>query len=132
MSNIDVRHRVTTAENNNPDQQTRWLAIGGIFGAVLASSCCIVPLLLALAGVSGAWIGTLTRLEPYKPYFAIVTLGLIGAGFWHVYLKPKPACEEGSYCARPASSRLTKAALWTATVIVLLALTVSWWAPLFY
>ena len=132
MSRSSTRQRLQSAKDGNPDRPTRWLAIGGIFGAVLASSCCIVPLLLALVGVSGAWIGTLTKLEPYRPYFAIATVGMIAAGFWHVYFKPKPACEEGSYCARPASSRLTKTVLWTATVIVLLAITIGWWAPWFY
>lgn len=134
MSHVESRNRAPRAKvkDTGPDGRTRWLAIGGIFGAVLASSCCIVPLLLALVGVSGAWIGTLTKLEPYRPYFAVVTLGMIAAGFWHVYFKPKPACEEGSYCARPASSRLTKAVLWTATAIVLLAVTIGWWAPIFY
>lgn len=132
MSSIDTRQRGQRAEDGTQDRQTRWLAIGGIFGAVLASSCCIVPLLLALAGISGAWIGTLTMLEPYRPYVATVTVGLIAAGFWHVYFRPKPACEDGSYCAKPESSRLTKTVLWTATLIVSLAVTIGWWAPWFY
>jgi mercuric ion transport protein len=38
------------------------VAAGGVVGAVAASSCCIVPLLLFSLGVSGAWIGNLTRL----------------------------------------------------------------------
>ena len=88
--------------------------------------------LLVTVGVSGAWIGNLTALEPYKPYFATVTVVLIGFGFWHVYFKPKPACEDGTYCGRPESSRLTKTALWLATVLVLLAITINYWAPLFY
>ena len=32
------------------------LAAGGVLGAVAASSCCLVPLLLFGLGVSGAWI----------------------------------------------------------------------------
>ena len=45
--------------------QRLW-ASGGALGAILASSCCIVPLLLLSLGISGAWIGNLTALEPYK------------------------------------------------------------------
>lgn len=114
------------------ETRKRWYAAGGIIGAVLASSCCIVPLLLVTVGVSGAWIGSLTALEPYKPYFAASALVLIGLGFWHAYAKRKPACEDASYCARPESSHLTKIALWLVTVLVILAMTVVWWAPLFY
>ncbi|MBB4630730.1 mercuric transporter MerT family protein [Sphingosinicella soli] len=109
-----------------------WLAAGGIVGAILASACCVVPLLLVTLGVSGAWIGNLTALEPYKPYVATATLGLIGFGFWQVYFRARPVCEPGSYCARPQSSLITKSALWIGTVITLAALTIGWWAPLFY
>ena len=79
-----------------PPRQT-WFAAGGVIGAVLASSCCIAPLLLLTLGVSGAWIGNLTALEPYKPVFLGVALVFIGLGFRQVYFKQKPACEEGSY-----------------------------------
>lgn len=108
------------------------LAALSVIGAFLASACCIVPLVLVTLGVSGAWIGNLTMLEPYKPYISAVTLVPLGLGFWQVYFRPKPACEPGSYCARPQSSIITKTALWVATAIVLLAVTIGWWAPLFY
>lgn len=108
------------------------LAAGGVFGALIASSCCVAPLLFVTLGVSGAWIGNLTALEPYKPYFLTVTGVLLAAGFWHVYIKPKRACAAGSYCARPAASRITKSALWTATLLALLSATVNLWAPAFY
>src|SRR5258708_39945763 len=114
------------------DRRKNWFAAGGIAGAVLASSCCIVPLVLVMLGVSGAWIGNLTALEPFKPYFAAVTFVSIALGFWHIYFRVKPECIEGSYCARPQSSIVTKSALWIATGLVVLALTVNWWAPFFY
>lgn len=114
------------------DRRKGWFAAGGIVGAVLASSCCIVPLVLVTLGVSGAWVGNLTALEPYKPWFAGATLVFLGLGFRKVYFRPKRACEDGSYCARPESALITKSALWIATVLVILAMTIEWWAPLFY
>ena len=108
------------------------LATGGLIGAILASSCCVVPLILVSLGISGTWIGSLTALEPYKPWFIAVSVALIGYGFWYVYFKPQESCEEGSYCARPESSRLTKAALWIGSFIVLTAATIDFWAPFFY
>lgn len=110
----------------------RFWAVGGAFGALLASSCCIAPLLLVTLGVSGAWIGNLTALEPYKPYFIGITVIFLALGFWHVYFRKAVACEDGSYCARPSSSIITKSALWFATVIVAFTATIDWWAPLFY
>ncbi|MBB4066482.1 MULTISPECIES: mercuric transporter MerT family protein [Hyphomicrobiales] len=119
-------------ERDVADRKRSWFAAGGVIGAVLASTCCIAPLVLLTLGISGAWIGTLTALEPYKPYFAVVALIFIGLGFRQVYFKAKPACVDGSYCAKPQSTLITKTALWLATVLVLLALTIDWWAPLFY
>jgi len=100
--------------------------IGGFFAGIIA------PLALVLLGVSGAWIGNLTALEPYKWYFIAATAGFLAAGFRQVYFKAKPPCDEGSYCARPASSAITKSVLWIATALVALSVTIDWWAPLFY
>ncbi|WP_416877313.1 mercuric transporter MerT family protein [Litorimonas sp.] len=113
-------------------RRRRLFATGGVVGALLASSCCIVPLILISMGVSGAWIGNFTALEPYKPIFVGIAVLFIGAGFWHVYFKKTDTCEDGSYCAKPQSSRLTKLVLWLATFAVILALTIDYWAPLFY
>ncbi len=109
-----------------------WFAAGGLIGAILASTCCLGPLVLLMLGISGAWIGNLTALEPYKPLFAAIALGFIGFGFRQVYFSNKVACAEGAYCARPASSLVIKTTLWLAAGLVVLALTVNWWAPIFY
>lgn len=80
-----------------------FLSAGGIVAALGAASCCVVPFLLFLAGVSGAWIGNLTALAPYQPVFTAVAVGCIGYGAYLVYCKPHAACAEGSHCIRPAS-----------------------------
>lgn len=109
-----------------------WFAAGGVIGAFLASACCIGPLVLLTLGISGAWIGTLTALDPYKPIFAVIALGFIGAGFRQVYFRQPTVCEPGSYCAQPNATRITKTLLWASLALVLAALTVDWWAPLLY
>ena len=114
------------------DRKRGIAATGGVVGAVLASSCCIGPLVLIALGASGAWIGSLTALKAYQPVFVTLTLGFLGFGFWQVYGKSKKACEEGSYCATSASDRIVKGALWAATLLVAVALTTDLWAPLFY
>ena len=111
--------------------RTGWFAAGGIVGAILASSCCVAPLALLLLGVSGAWIGNLTALEPFKPWFAAVALIFIGLGSWQVYFRRRD-CADDSFCARPRSVMLIKTALWIATGLVIVALTTDWWAPYFY
>lgn len=109
----------------------RLATAGGVIAALLASSCCVGPLILVTFGVSGAWIGNLSALEPIKPYFAVVALVCLGLGFWQIYHKPEN-CEDGANCAKPLPRRISKVALWSATLLVIVALTINWWAPLFY
>ena len=121
-----------TQNTTGKDKRRSLLATGSVLGAILASSCCIVPFALISLGVSGAWIGQLSALEPFKPYFIGVTMFLLALGFWHVYFKKPKPCEDGSYCARPESSRLTQLALWIATALVILATSIDFLAPFFY
>jgi mercuric ion transport protein len=108
-----------------PKQRTSgatWLSVGGVLAALAAASCCVLPFLLFAAGIGGAWIANLTALEPYRFYFAGAALACIGFGFYRVYHKPGAECAQDSYCARPASHRIAKFGLWSATLIVLVAL----------
>ncbi len=112
--------------------KVKLIAVGGILGAVGASTCCIVPLVLFSLGVSGAWIGRLTSLSPYQPIFIAITVGFLGYGYWLVYRKPKVACADDATCARPLPNRLVKSALWLATALVLLAIAWPFIVPIFF
>ena len=114
---------------SDPDsRKTRMIAAGGVFGALAASTCCIVPLILFSLGITGAWIGNLTALAPYKPIFIVITFGFLGYGYWMVYRKPKD-CAGGETCARPLPNRVVKSALWASTFLVVIALFWNWIAP---
>jgi mercuric transport protein len=107
-----------TTQPQESRDTNRWGLIGAVGAAVAASLCCLGPLLLLFAGVSGAWIGNLTALEPYRPIFMVVTIGFLGFAFYRVYRKPGgEECEPGSYCANPHAGRINKAALWIVTAL---------------
>ncbi|MBI3535698.1 MAG: mercury transporter [Deltaproteobacteria bacterium] len=91
--------------------------ISSIISAVLASICCIGPIVFAVLGVSGA--GFILKFEQYRPLFIVVATVLLGVGFYFTY-KKKPAehCEPGTYCANPKSDRLNKIILWIAAILV--------------
>ncbi len=108
------------------------LAAGSVLGAIAASSCCVVPLVLFGLGVSGAWIGNLTRLAPYQPYFVAATAACIGLGSWLRYRSRKAVCAEGTACARPLPNRVVTVGFILATVLVAGALAIDFLAPLFY
>jgi mercuric ion transport protein len=105
------------------------LATGSVLAAIGASSCCVLPLAFAFAGVSGAWIGRLTALAPYEPIFLGLGALSVGSGLWRTYGRKQPACE-GPQCGTPSSRRWTRAGLWLATGLLLIAATTDWWAPL--
>lgn len=110
-------------------ERQRLVAGGSVLGALGASACCIVPLVLFSLGIGGAWIGNLTALAPYKPLFVAGTAGLLGYGFYLVYWKPRRACAEGATCARPLPNRFVEVALWSATVLVVAAFAFDYIAP---
>jgi len=112
-------------------RRQRFTVAGGILGALAASSCCILPLVLFSLGVSGAWIGKFTQLAPYQPYFIAGTAGFLGYGYWLVYRSSKLVCANGKACARPPPKRLIKTGLVLATILVIAALGFDFLAPLF-
>jgi mercuric ion transport protein len=107
------------------------MAVGGMLGALAASSCCILPLTLFSLGVSGAWIGNFTRLALYQPYFIAATLLFLGCGYWLVYRSGMRACAEGETCALSPPNRIVKASLFLATILVGAVLGLDFIAPLF-
>ena len=104
------------------------LAAGSILAALGASSCCVLPLALALIGVSGAWIGGLTALAPYQPVFLGLGALSVGSGLWRSYGRKQPVCD-GPQCGTADSRRWTRAGLWLAGGLLLTAATTGWWAP---
>jgi mercuric ion transport protein len=125
---------MTINQENQVTDLRRWqglMAAAGLLGALAASSCCILPLILFGLGVSGAWIGNFTQLAPYQPYFIAATIGFLGYGYWLLYRSSQVACADGEACARPLPNLLTKAGLILATVLVVAAFGFDFLAPLF-
>jgi len=106
------------------------LAAGGLAG-VLASLCCLGPLVLVLAGVGGAWASMLTSLEPYRLVF--LAAAAVALGFaWRRIHRPAAVCAPGEACALPAARRGQKIAFWSVVLLVLASGASPYIAPLFY
>lgn len=99
--------------------------------AVLASACCLGPLVLLMLGISGAWIGTLTALEPYRPIF--IGAALVALYFaWRRIYRPAQTCKPGEVCAIPRVRSSYKTLFWAVAAGVLVALGFPYVLPLFY
>ena len=112
------------------EAKEKFMAAGGVLGAIAASSCCVLPLVLVSLGVTGTWIGSLSALAPYKPYFITGTIVLLGYGYYLVYARPRQVCAPDEICAQPLPNRFVKLVLWGATVLVVIAASFDYIAPL--
>jgi len=104
-----------------PGRGLAFAALGGLCGALAASSCCLLPLVLVSLGVGGAWFARLTALAPYQPIFLAFTLSALGFGFWRLYGRGG-SCAAEAACARPLSQRFVKSGLWLATLLIAAAI----------
>jgi len=119
--------------NAPADRASRVTLAGGLAAGLLASLCCLGPLVLVMLGVSGAWISNLTLLEPYRPVFIGVALVFMALAWRRIYRAPAAeACEPGTLCALPQTNRRYRAMFWVVSALVLLALGFPYMAPLFY
>lgn len=105
--------------------------IGGALAAIGASVCCVGPLVLLALGIGGSWVGRLTAMEPYRPFFIGLTLMFLGLAFRKLYLLPQ-VCAPDTPCANPRTTRRQRHTFWVIAVLLLGLLAVPWLAPLFY
>lgn len=120
-----------------PTRKLTAASVGGAVAAAFASSiCCLGPLVFAALGLGGA--GLLASFERYRPYFAALTIALIGAGFYLTYRRPSvahatpAAATPGCVCERPAANRRGRVALWVATVVVAVLLGFPYFAEFLF
>jgi len=105
--------------------------IAGILAALGASACCVGPLVLLALGISGAWIGSLTTLEPYRAVFIGLTLLFLAAAFRRLYLA-RQVCTPGSACMDPRTLKRRRVLFWIVTILALGLISAPWFAPLFH
>ncbi len=116
---MTTQHTFTENRTSREKKLLGFGLLGAIITGFLASACCIGPLLLVFLGIGSA--GALATLEPYRPFFMIVTLLFLGAGFYFTYRKPKATCPDSACCAG-GDKKVQKILLWLATLFALLML----------
>jgi hypothetical protein len=86
---------------------------GTITASILASSCCIGPLILAGLGIGS--VSIFSSLEKYRPLFMIVTFTFIGIAFYLTYRTKKS--DECCDINKVKIDRIRKIVLWTITAV---------------
>lgn len=120
-----------TMLNRSESGNGRGALFAGGLAAILASTCCLGPLVLITLGFSGAWIGNLAVLEPYRPIFiGVAAVALYFA--WRRIYRPVQACGPGDVCAIAQVRTTYKLLFWVVAALVLVALGFPYVMPLFY
>ena len=100
--------------------------IGGVLAGIGASICCVGPLLLLSLGVSGAWIGNLSAMNAYRPYFILLTLVFLALAFHRLYLKPR-SCAIDAPCADDGLLRRQRIIFWLVSLFLLALITFQYY-----
>lgn len=85
----------------------------GVLSALVASVCCVTPLLLALLGLGSLGIGA--ALGRFHWWFLLAAIGLLVYG-WRVYVKEQGRCKT-AHCDMPRS-KATRTVLGAVSLIV--------------
>ncbi|MCX7239076.1 MAG: mercuric transporter MerT family protein [Burkholderiales bacterium] len=109
------------------------LLLAGI-AAVLASTCCVVPLVLAVLGISGAWISQLRWLAPYSTPLMALSFAALALAGWRLFRSPAAsagACEADALACRQINSTAHRW-FWLVALLALIPALVPMLAQLFY
>jgi len=128
---VEALPRLGKEKSESAPPTGRLALFAGGAAAILASTCCLGPLVLVMLGVSGAWIGNLTVLEPYRPLFIGAALIALLFAYRRIF-QAAPACKPGEVCAIPQVQTTYRVIFWAVSALVLIALAFPYILPLFY
>jgi len=93
-------------------QQERRSAVlvlsGAFITALLSASCCIVPTLFMVFGISFAGILNVAELEAYRWLFTSAAVVMLGIGFYRMVIKKQIECD----CAPSLTSKILLTLFW--------------------
>ncbi len=101
----------------------------GVLAAIAASSCCIPPVIAAIAGIGGA-SASLSWMEPLRPY--LIGLAVIAIGYaWYNHLKPKKGDDCGCEIEKPKFYQ-TKGFLIGITIFAAVSISFPYYSYIFF
>jgi len=113
----------------NQNKNSKGAVVTGIIAALAASSCCIPPVIAAIAGVGGV-AGSLSWMEPFRPY--LIWLAVVAIGYaWYNHLKPKNDDDCGCSIEKPKWYQ-TKGFLIGMTLFAVISISFPYYAGIFF
>ena len=111
---------------------TQTLLPASSIAGLLASACCIGPLVLVSVGLGSTAAVLVEVFEPLRPVFIIIALAALGFSGWAIYRRPATACEPGTTCALTPADRTYRTVFWIIAAIVLALIASPYYLGYFY
>lgn len=95
-----------------------WILSGALGAALLSASCCLVPTLFMVFGISFAGILNVAAIEPYRWLFTASAVLMLAIGFYKMVIKKQIECD----CEPSLTSRILVSLFWILFLFSLAAL----------
>jgi len=97
---------------------------GGVVAGIVASLCCVGPLVLTVLGVSGAAV--LSKFEILRIPMILLVFAVFGIAGFLLYRK-RNTCELGSICADPKKFKKMLIMYWVGFALAVAGITSPYW-----
>lgn len=95
-----------------------WVLSGALVTALLSASCCLVPTLFMVFGISFAGILNVAALESYRWVFTTLAVVMLATGFYRMVIKKQIECD----CEPSLTSKILLSLFWLLFLLSLAAL----------
>lgn len=129
-SEIDLHKEDEIPVDKLEDDSAKRILLVGLFAGLAASACCAGPLILLMLGISGAWIGNLSALEPFRPFFIVLALGFLVVAYRRII--KKETCDSDAVCATEKGKKSQLIIFWIVAFVVLVSIAFPWYGALLF
>jgi mercuric ion transport protein len=103
---------------------------GGIFAAFgVCAACCLLPAALIGIGITGAWVGSIDSLSPYKWVFISLAAAMLGFVYYRLYVEPGQGLKAGEMLEVTPKDRMLRRMFWAGTAFAVVGVAYGFLEP---
>lgn len=95
--------------------------VAALFSGIVASLCCLGPVVLLSLGVGTAFVGILTQFAYLRPIAIVFALVFLGLAFLKLYITPR-SCDVEKSCIGTFSHII----FWMITLLIIFVILFPW------